>query len=255
MYGDSGFCFSRFVFRVITGNRNIFRIIGKGRERSKSSFGSAAAADNYRLNTVLRIMQRRARERGDTYGRGRNGRTQILNTNFQFWRKGKVLSRSKISFGSAAADKYRCNAVLRIMQRRASGRGNTYGRGRNGQTIRRETSTPHRDWLGRQQLFGQLIFLCSGTRYLSMIPKSYCTLCSRIPDETLFREIGRIIKTVPVFYTECRRILLYMCRGYELRYIFRPIRSLQCCRLRYRAYPLQHLDLCGFCFLPFYIEP
>lgn len=247
-------CFSRFVFRVITGNRNIFRIIGKGRERSKSSFGSAAA-DNYRLNTVRRIMQRRARERGDTYGRGRNGRTQILNTNFQFWRKGKVLSRSKISFGSAAADKYRCNAVLRIMQRRASGRGNTYGRGRNGQTIRRETSTPHRDWLGRQLLFGRLIFLCSGTRYLSMIPKSYCTLCSRIPDETLFREIGRIIKTVPVFYMECRRILLYMCRGYELRYIFRPIRSLQCCRLRYRAFPLQHLDLCGFCFLPFYIEP
>lgn len=142
-----------------------------------------------------------------------------------------------------------------IMQRRASGRGNTYGRGRNGQTIRRETSTPHRDWLGRQLLFGQLIFLCSGTRYLSMIPKSYCTLCSRISDETLFREIGRIIKTVPVFYTECRRILLYMCRGYELRYIFRPIRSQQCCRLRYRAYPLQHLDLCGFCFLPFYIEP
>ena len=142
-----------------------------------------------------------------------------------------------------------------IMQRRASGRGNTYGRGRNGQTIRRETSTPHRDWLGRQLLFGLLIFLCSGTRYLSMIPKSYCTLCSRIPDETLFREIGRIIKTVPVFYTECRRILLYMCRGYELRYIFRPIRSLQCCRLRYRAFPLQHLDLCGFCFLPFYIEP
>ena len=67
MYGDSGFCFSRFVFRVITGNRNIFRIIGKGRERSKSSFGSAAA-DNYRLNTVRRIMQRRARERGDTCG-------------------------------------------------------------------------------------------------------------------------------------------------------------------------------------------